>query len=169
MADHNDDQQPPGPQLRPGVRLALDWGQARIGVAACDARATLAFPVETVDARQRPTARIKELISEYEPIEVMLGLPRNLAGAEALAASQMRERAAGIAKAIGVPLRLVDERMTTATAHRQLADAGKSSRQRRKIVDQAAAVAILEFALAAEAATGEPPGEVVEQKEPGAS
>lgn len=146
--------------MRPGVRLALDWGAARIGVAACDPAGTLAHPVETVPAGPDAIARIRALVAEYEPIEVVLGLPRTLAGTESYAAAAIRSAAADLAAALpGLPLRLVDERLSTAAASRQLGQAGRSTRHQRRVIDQAAAVAILESALAQERATGEPPGE----------
>ena len=148
--------------MRPGVRLALDWGTARIGVAACDPAGTLAYPVETVPAGPGAVARIRALVAEYEPVELVLGLPRTLAGTESYAAESIRAAAAELTAALpGLPLRLVDERLSTATASRQLGQAGRSTRRQRRVIDQAAAVAILEGALAQERATGEPPGEAV--------
>ncbi len=148
--------------MRPGVRLALDWGTARIGVAACDPAGTLAYPVETVPAGPGAVARIRALVAEYEPVELVLGLPRTLAGTESYAAENIRAAAAELTAALpGLPLRLVDERLSTATASRQLGQAGRSTRRQRRVIDQAAAVAILEGALAQERATGQPPGEAV--------
>ncbi|GAA1398623.1 Holliday junction resolvase RuvX [Luteococcus peritonei] len=136
-----------------GVLLALDWGKARIGVAACDADRILAYPVETVPNLPKDPAqtlrRIEQLVAEYEPVEVLLGLPISLAGDEGLAAQRMREVAAQLTDRLGAtPVTLVDERLTSATAHRRLSQAGKNSRQRRGMIDQMAAVAILEQALA---------------------
>ncbi len=146
--------------LRPGVRLALDWGQARIGVAACDRDGLLCYPVETIPARPDPAARLAALIAEYEPVEVILGLPRTLAGAEGIAAGVVREQASAALPA-DVPVRVVDERMTTVTASRRLTGAGRNAKKQRAIIDQAAAVAILEQALAIERATGHPAGEAL--------
>lgn len=140
-------------QTSAGVLLALDWGKARIGVAACDAQRILAYPVETVTNTpkdpEQVLRRIDQLVAEYEPVELLLGLPVSLKGDEGLAAQQMREVAGRLAaRQPQLPLTLVDERMTSATAHRKLAQAGKNSRQRRGMIDQMAAVAILEQALA---------------------
>lgn len=155
---------PAGEGLRHGVRLALDWGQARIGVAACDARGTLAYPVETIAPASDlgvVERRLRALVAEYEPIEIVLGLPRHLKGVEGAAASGVRQRAAWVAARLpGVPLRLVDERLTTVLASRQLRDAGRAAKRQRAVIDQAAAVAILEQALDAERATGRPAGEL---------
>lgn len=147
--------------MRAGVRLALDWGSARIGVAACDPSGTLAYPVETVPAGPAALPRIRDLVGEYQPIELVLGLPRNLAGEEALAAQRIREVADELAAALpGLPVRLVDERLSSAAASRQLREAGRDSRRQRRVIDQAAAVAILEGALVHERTTGQPPGEL---------
>ncbi|WP_446721104.1 Holliday junction resolvase RuvX [Luteococcus sp. H138] len=133
--------------------LALDWGKARIGVAACDAQRILAYPVDTVQNTPKDPAqvlrRIAQLVAEYEPVEVLLGLPISLKGDEGIAAQAMRQVAVGLEAALGkVPLTLVDERLTSATAHKRLEQAGKNARQRRGVIDQMAAVAILEQALA---------------------
>ena len=152
--------------MRPGVRLALDWGKARIGVAASDPDAVLAYPVETVQAGPSALGRVAELVAEYAPIEVLMGLPRNLAGNEGPAAQAMRLVAADLARTLaGTPLRLVDERMTTVTASKQLASAGRNTRKQRRVIDQAAAVALLEAALHSERLTGRPAGEPFEASE----
>lgn len=148
--------------MRRGVRLALDWGRARIGVAASDPDGILAHPVETVPAGDAAVGRVQQLVAEYEPLEVVLGLPRNLAGVEGPAADAMREVAGHLAAALpGVPIRLVDERLTTVTASRQLQGAGRNTRRQRRVIDQAAAVALLEQALQHERTTGRAPGELL--------
>ncbi len=149
----------PKDTFRRGVRLALDWGKARIGVAACDPDGTLAYPVETVQTASA-AGRLPELLREYEPIEVIVGLPRNLAGDEGPAADYVRASAASLI--VANPLiswRFTDERLTTVTASRRLQSAGRNTRRQRAVIDQAAAVAILEGALAVERATGAAPGE----------
>ena len=141
-----------------GVRLALDWGKARIGVAACDPDGVLAYPVETVNAKDQPLRRILALVAEYEAIEVVFGWPRNLSGKEGPAVDGLRTVLADLEAAISpVPVVLVDERMSTAEASRKLAAAGKDSRARRGIIDQMAAVGILEHALESRRRGGPPP------------
>ena len=147
--------------FRRGVRIALDWGDARIGVAACDQDGVLAYPVMTVPAGDREIAELITVLAEYEPIEVLVGLPRSLSGSEGPAAAQARERAARLAEMISVPVRLVDERLTTVTASQRLREGGKSAKQQRELIDAAAAVAILEHALAYEHSRGLPLGELV--------
>ena len=148
--------------MRRGVRLALDWGGARIGVAASDPEGILAHPVETVAAGPGAIRRIADLVAEYAPIEVVLGLPRNLAGAEGPAALAVRQVAGELATGLpGTPIRLVDERLTTVTAARRLSSAGRNARRQRSVIDQAAAVALLEETLQHERMTGRPPGELL--------
>jgi putative Holliday junction resolvase len=147
--------------MRQGVRLALDWGDARIGVAACDREGVLAYPVRTVRARADEIAELEALVAEYEPIELLVGLPRSLSGGEGPAAAKARERAVRLAGAIRVPVRLVDERLTTVAATRRLHESGKRAKEQRELIDAAAAVAILEQALAFEHSRGIPPGELV--------
>ena len=147
------------PRFRRGVRLALDWGKARIGVAACDPDGTLAYPVETVQAHTA-ARRLPQLLAEYEPIEVIIGLPRTLAGDEGPSAGYVRGQASALIGAY--PLlswRFSDERLTTVAAGRRLQSAGRDTRRQRAVIDQAAAVAILEQALAVERATGRAPGD----------
>lgn len=147
-------------ELRPGVRLGLDWGEARIGVAACDAQGVLAYPVETVSANRAALDRLAMLVSEYEPLEVVIGLPRSLSGDEGPAARRIRRHAASLARRITpVQVRLLDERLTTVTAARTLSERGRKSHQQRSVIDQVAAVTILEHALATERRTGSAPGE----------
>lgn len=147
--------------MRSGARLAVDWGKARIGVAACDAGAILAFPVETITQGEGAIARIVALAAEYQVIEIVFGLPRTLAGTESHAARALRDAAESLAGQAPVPVRLVDERMSTAAATRQLRAAGRSTRKQRAVIDQAAAVGILNSALELERATGAPAGELV--------
>ncbi|MFD7550859.1 Holliday junction resolvase RuvX [Streptomyces sp. NPDC059816] len=151
--------------MRRGRRLAIDVGDARIGVASCDPDGILATPVETVPGRDVPAAhrRLRQLVDEYEPIEVVVGLPRSLRGGEGPAAAKVRTFVGRLATTIApVPVRLVDERMTTITASQGLRASGVTSRKGRSVIDQVAAVVILQNALESERASGEAPGEGVE-------
>ena len=148
--------------MRTGARLALDWGQARIGVAACDPAGTLAYPVEAVPAGPGALDRIAALVAEYSPIEVVVGLPRSLSGAEGPAAATVRSQVAEAVRRVApVPVRLVDERLTTVTAAQRLRAGGRSAKQQRGRIDAAAAAAILEHALDSERHRGTPPGELL--------
>lgn len=148
--------------FRPGVRLALDWGQARIGVAACDPAGTLAYPVEAVSAGPAAIARITALVAEYAPIEVLVGLPRSLAGGEGPAALTVRTQVVELVAALApLPVRLVDERLSTVAAAQRLRESGRSAKKQRSRIDAAAAAGILEHALEGERHQGVPPGELL--------
>ena len=150
--------------MRHGVRLGLDPGDARIGVARSDPSGFLATPVETVRRGKGDLARIARLVVEEEAMEIIVGLPRSLSGGEGPAAVKTRAFADRLAARVApVPVRLVDERLTTVSAEAMLRDRGKKGQQRRAVVDQAAAVMILQHALDTERATGTPPGEPVER------
>ncbi|WP_394331495.1 Holliday junction resolvase RuvX [Streptomyces thermolilacinus] len=151
--------------MRRGRRLAVDVGDARIGVASCDPDGVLATPVETVPGRDIPAAhrRLRQLVEEYEPIEVVVGLPRSLSGREGPAATKVRTFAQELARGVApVPVRLVDERMTTVSATHGLRASGVKAKKGRSVIDQAAAVIILQNALESERVSGNPPGEGVE-------
>src|SRR5690606_2394846 len=115
---------PPGPggaPVRTGVRLAVDPGTARIGVARSDPSGILATPVETIRRGPRDLDRIAALVLEYEAREVIVGYPASLSGAEGRAARSARAFARTLARKLApVPVRLVDERLTTVTAQQQL-------------------------------------------------
>lgn len=146
--------------MRSGVRLGIDLGDVRIGVASCDPAGMLAVPVETVRHSPGHLDRLRAIVAEHQPIEVVLGLPVSLSGREGPAARKARDFAAILAAAVRpVPVRLVDERLTTVSAERVLREQGRDARSRRAAVDQAAAVVILQNALDTERATGAAPGE----------
>ena len=150
--------------MRHGVRLGVDPGDTRVGVARSDPSGFLATPVETLRRGQGDLRRLARLVVDDEVVEVVVGLPRSLSGGEGPAAAKAREYAARLAERVApVPVRLVDERLTTVSAEAMLRDRGKKGQQRRGVVDQAAAVLILQHALDTERATGAPPGEPVER------
>ncbi|WP_296601743.1 Holliday junction resolvase RuvX [Nocardioides sp.] len=154
--------------MRHGIRIGIDPGDARIGVARSDPSGFLATPVETVRRGKGDLARIARILrdeaEESTVLEVVVGLPRSLAGGEGPAAAKVRVFAAGLAARVApVPVRLVDERMTTVSAEAMLRDQGRKGGKRRAVVDQAAAVLILQHALDTERATGAAPGEIVEE------
>jgi putative holliday junction resolvase len=150
--------------MRAGVRLGLDPGDARIGVARSDPSGVLATPVETVRRGRGDLARIAALADEEDAIEVIVGLPRSLSGGEGPAAAKVREFATALARRIApIPVRLYDERLTTISAEAMLRDRGRKGAKRRAVVDQAAAVLILQQALDRERTTGDPPGEIVKE------
>ena len=132
---------------RPGVVVAVDVGRVRVGVAASDPDRLLASPVETVAAPGH--ARVAEIVAEREAVLVVVGLPTSMSGKAASASADMaREWAAAITPLVApVEVRLVDERLTTVAATAALRASGRSAKQSRAVVDQAAAVALLQGVL----------------------
>lgn len=148
--------------FRPGVRLGIDVGTARVGVARCDRDGLLATPVETVPrASGDPVARVVEISRELDAVEVVVGLPISLAGRETASTADARGFARAVAEASDLPVRLLDERLTTVTANDALRRSGRSQRGSRSIVDQVAAVVLLQQALDVEKRTGLPAGQPV--------
>jgi len=151
--------------LRPGVRIGVDVGSVRIGVAVSDPRGVLATPVETVARGTGDLRRIAELVTERDVMEVVVGLPRSLSGTEGPAAEAARGFAQRLARHVApCPVRLVDERLSTVSASRAMRSSGVSSREARGTIDQAAAVVILQDALDLERTSGRAPGETVQQE-----
>jgi putative holliday junction resolvase len=149
--------------MRPGVRLGIDPGDARIGVASSDPSGLLATPVETVRSGKGDVRRIAQLVVALGAVEVVVGLPRSLNGSEGPAAEKARALAGRLARRVApVPVRLCDERLTTVSAESILREQGRRGARRRAVVDQAAAVLILQTALDTERSSGRAPGEIVE-------
>jgi putative holliday junction resolvase len=140
-------ERPPDPPLV-GRRLGVDVGSVRVGVALSDPRGALATPLTTLSRDQRAgtdVERLAELVAEHEVVEVVVGLPRTLAGRHGSAAQAARAYASALAARIApVPVRLADERLSTVAASRALRDSGVPGRRQRAVVDQAAAVQILQ-------------------------
>jgi len=148
--------------MRPGVRLAVDVGSVRIGVARSDSDGLLASPLETVPRGPGDLAAVAGLAQHNAAIEIIVGLAVGLAGREGRAAADGRAFARALAEQLpSVPVRLVDERFTTVLAHAALQQGGHDSRGRRHSVDKAAAALLLQGALDAERATGHPAGQLV--------
>ncbi len=150
--------------FRRGVRLGIDVGRARVGVARCDPDGLLATPVETVPRDEDAVTRVVALADEHSAFELLVGLPLNLRGEDTASTTDAREFAAALAAASGRSVRLVDERLSTVSAHAVLRDSGRSQRSSRSIVDQVAAVVLLQQALDVEKSTGRPPGTPVSQE-----
>jgi putative Holliday junction resolvase len=136
---------------RQGVRVGVDVGSVRVGVAASDPEGRLALPVTTLRRDVRHGTDLDELVEivrKRQAVEIVVGLPRSLSGAEGPAVRHAREYGAELAaRAAPVPVRYVDERLTTVAAHRRMAERGVRSRARRGLVDQEAAVQILQHHL----------------------
>ncbi|GGM41453.1 putative pre-16S rRNA nuclease [Micromonospora sonchi] len=142
-----------------GVRLGVDVGQVRVGVSRSDPHGVLATPLVTLAREQNPRsdavpsdiAELAALVAEHEAVEVVVGLPINLAGKHGPAAEHAKAYARLLAGVISpVPVTLTDERMSTVVASRRLAERGVRGKKQRAVVDQAAAVEILQSWLDAQ-------------------
>ncbi|GAA2173408.1 Holliday junction resolvase RuvX [Agrococcus versicolor] len=150
--------------MRPGVRLGVDVGRVRVGVARSDRDGLLATPVETIqrDGLDGLVARVRELATEVDAVELVVGLPLSLSGGDTASTQDARDVAAALAAV--APVRLVDERLSTVTAQAGMRLAGRSTRRQKGVIDQAAAVVILQHALDAERG-GRLPGMMVDHEE----
>jgi putative Holliday junction resolvase len=147
-----------------GVRIALDVGTVRIGVAKCDPEGLLATPLVTVAAGADAVAEIAGLIAEHNAICVYIGKPISLAGKDTASTLSAIDFASDLVTQLGelsVSVRLIDERLSTVSAQRGMHEAGRNTKQSRDAIDQAAAVVILEHALASERNAGVLVGEEV--------
>ncbi|HVS67817.1 MAG TPA: Holliday junction resolvase RuvX [Mycobacteriales bacterium] len=140
--------------MRRGVRLGVDVGSVRVGVAASDPDGMLASPIAVLQRDRKRGTDLNELVrlaGEREAVEIVVGLPRSLSGAEGTAAKLAREYASTLAQRVApVSVRLVDERLSTVEATRGLQQAGVRAKEGRRVIDAAAAVVILQHALDAE-------------------
>ena len=151
----------PAPRER-GARLGVDVGSVRVGGGQRDPHGLHAPPEGEPAAGDSDIEEIVALVQEHAAVGVVVGLPRSLSGDEGPAAARARKYAAVVAARIApVWVRLVDERLTSVDAHRTLRESGVAGRRQRAVVDQAAAVLILQTALDTERSTGAPPGEQV--------
>jgi len=152
--------------VRPGRRLAIDVGKARVGIAISDPHAILASPVTTID-RESLVDNLEQLFQSVEDfntlLEIYVGLPLNMAGLITPSTFDAVQFAQRLAEATAVPVLLVDERLTTSLSNAHLREIGKSQKDARSTIDQMAAVAILEYAFQVERNTGAIPGLSLEE------
>ena len=142
--------------MRKGRRLAFDYGDVRIGVAVSDYDGILATPVLTLETKKLDLwERVFDLLAEYEPIELYVGRPVHLAGHASQSTAKAEQFAAELGERFDLAVTMVDERLSTVSAQRQLREAGRSARQSRSAIDQAAAVEILELAMSMERSRGD--------------
>lgn len=130
-----------------GVRIGVDVGTVRVGVAASDPEGLIAFPVTTYPRSDVTANQISELVQEREAVAIFVGLPKHMNGSEGASAADARSFAAELSELVAVPVRLVDERLTTTSAAKAMSNAGKSAKRQRESIDAAAAAIILEVAL----------------------
>jgi putative Holliday junction resolvase len=136
-----------------GVRLGLDVGSVRIGVAKCDPHGMLATPLTTIPAGPEAIAHVITLVNEHEVMCVYVGKPTSLAGKDTASTQAAIEFAHELATSLDgtkTNIRMIDERLSTVSAQRGMHEAGRTVKQSRDAIDQAAAVVILEHALDSE-------------------
>lgn len=127
--------------------LGVDWGTVRIGLATCDPEGILASPYGTIEQVKdllRVRRDIARIVADEEVEIVVMGHPLSLDGSRGPAAQAVEAQALALAEVLAVPVVLHDERLTTVTAHRLLAASGVDGRQRRRVVDRAAAAVLLQ-------------------------
>jgi putative Holliday junction resolvase len=151
--------------MRQGVRVGVDVGTVRIGVARSDLHGMLATPVETVARGAGDVERILAIATELDALELIVGLPLSLSGAHSASTADAIGFAERLAGATDLAVRLVDERLTTVSAQSALRASGRSAKKSRSIIDQVAAVIIVQHALDFERAAGTPPGEIAHPDE----
>jgi putative holliday junction resolvase len=147
--------------MRSGVRLGVDVGKARVGIASSDRDGLLATPVATLARADADERAFRILVEEFGVAEIVVGLPISLSGADTASTTDAREFAAAVAAWVEIPVRLVDERLSTVSAQRALRDSGRRTKGSRPVIDQVAAVIILQNALDSERSAGRPPGVLV--------
>lgn len=168
---------PGGPNLAAvpaGVKLGVDVGLVRVGLAASDPGSVLAMPVRTLKRDAKKNSDIRLVVreaAERDAVEIFVGLPRSLGGGETASTQMARDYANALAEALAhagqeQQVRLVDERLTTVSAHRSLHEAGMNSRNHRTVVDQAAAVAILQQSIDTQRSLNRDVGELVTLRRP---
>jgi putative Holliday junction resolvase len=147
-----------------GRRLAIDVGTVRIGLAVCDPDGILSSPLAPLIRANELSDTIQAvstLVAEHGAIEVYVGDPVSLSGGQSASTMDAREFAEKLADLISVPIRLVDERLTTVTASAKLRDSGKDAKKSKALIDSASAVEILDQALATMRVSGKAPGNLV--------
>ena len=131
-----------------GRRIAFDYGDVRIGVAVSDPDSILCSPLTTLKATEKNLDnQLSQIIVEHEPVQIFVGRPALLSGADGTASEKAHLFADRLRAITDIPIHLVDERMSTISAARNLRDSGKTAKDSKNSIDMAAAVAILEFAL----------------------
>lgn len=152
--------------MRSGRRLAVDVGKVRIGVAATDFHAILASGVTTIsrqDSLEETVLELCQVIKDIDPIEIYVGLPVSMSGNFSSSTVDAITFARSLSIAQPVPIRFIDERLTTVSAASALRTSDRDAKSGRKIIDQIAATIILEQALDIERASLRAPGKSIEE------
>ena len=140
-------------QLRRGRRVGIDYGDVRVGVALTDAEAILVSPLTTLKNDQDLFKNLADIFTEYQPIYIVLGSPLHLSGGTSNKSNTVNQFAEELKSITDIDIYLIDERLTTKSAQAQLRDVGIESKKSKKIIDQMAAVNILNQALLLEASS----------------
>lgn len=147
--------------MRHGVRVGIDVGKVRIGVARSDPDGMIATPVATVTRGAGDIAEMVRIAAELEALEFIVGLPLALSGRHTASTGDAVAFAKVLAAASTTPVRMVDERLSTVSAGRNLRASGRTAKRSRAVIDQVAAVIILQHALDFERTGGNAPGAAV--------
>ena len=134
--------------MQRGRRIAFDYGDVRIGVAVSDPDSILSSPLITLKASEKNLGKqISEIFSEIEPVVIYVGRPALLSGNDGVATDKAMEFVALLGSITQIPIEMIDERMSTISAARNLREAGRTAKDSKNAIDMAAAVAILDFAI----------------------
>ena len=134
--------------MQRGRRIAFDYGDVRIGVAICDPDGILASPLTTLSSTDKKlNSQIAEIFAEYEPVAIYVGKPSHMDGSSGTAAEKAADFCTLLATLTKAPILSIDERLSTVSAARNMRESGVNAKAAKSRIDQAAAVAILEFAL----------------------
>lgn len=145
--------------MRKGIRYAIDFGDARVGLAKSDIDGILAVPVATLKNDQELIKNILKEVNETGCLEIYVGLPKHLSGAIGQSATKALNFAHQLAKALSsVSVRMMDERLTTTSASARLSESGLNTREQKSMIDQVAAIELLEQALEFEKRNNQVPG-----------
>lgn len=137
--------------MQRGRRIAFDYGDVRIGIASCDADGILASPLTTLQSTDKKLKiKLLEIFREIEPIKIYIGKPSHMDGSSGLAVDKSLEFRDFLLTLTNSPIELIDERLSTVSGARSLRDSGVRAKESKSRIDEAAAVAILEFALSIE-------------------
>jgi putative Holliday junction resolvase len=130
-----------------GRRIGFDYGEKRIGVATSDSDSILVSPHATIINDDQLRIKLKDIFAEVEPVYVVIGNPIHLSGSESAKSGSAMEFGRMIRSYFAGPIYMVDERMSTQSAYSKMRAIGKSEKQSKSVIDQIAAVTILESAL----------------------
>ena len=130
-----------------GRRIGIDYGQTRIGIAICDQDGLVATPLTTLKNDKTLFSKLDELVALYSPVGFYLGKPIHLSGVEGATADLVAAFAERLKSSFDLPVTFIDERLTSSRSRKLLRKVGKSDREQRGLVDQLAAVAILELGM----------------------